>query len=235
MKHIFALFIALLVSGCASNPNGNPKDPFESYNRKAFAFNQALDKNVLKPVAQGYNAALPKPVKTILHNFFSNLDDVTVTLNDLLQLKFKQAASDGFRVVFNTTFGIFGLINVTDRLEKHNEDFGQTLGYWGVGNGPYLMLPFFGPSTVRDGVGLAADGYTGVITNIQDVPTRNSLYATSKVDQRASLLEQEKTLDEVSDQYTFIRDFYLSHRENLVYDGNPPREKYIDEEDDPKN
>lgn len=235
MKHVLALFIALLVSGCASNPNGNPKDPFESYNRKAFAFNQALDRNVLKPVAQGYNAALPKPVKTMLHNFFSNLDDVTVTLNDLLQLKFKQAASDGLRVVFNSTFGIFGLINVTDRLEKHNEDFGQTLGYWGVGNGPYLMLPFFGPSTVRDGVGLATDGYTGVITNIQDVPTRNSLYATSKVDQRAGLLEQEKTLDEVSDQYAFIRDFYLSHRENLVYDGNPPREKYIDEEDDPKN
>ena len=231
MKSILVPFVALLLTGCASTPNSNPKDPFENYNRRAFAFNDAFDKAILKPAAKGYNAVLPEPAKILLHNFFSNLDDVTVTLNDLLQLKFKQAASDGSRVLFNSTFGIFGLLNVTDRLEKHNEDFGQTLGYWGIGSGPYLMLPFFGPSSTRDGVGLAGDSLTGIITNINDVPTRNSLYVTSKVEIRARLIEQEKTLDDVSDRYAFIRDFYLARRQSLVYDGDPPREKYIDEED----
>lgn len=224
-------FIAVLATGCASTPNTNPKDPFESYNRSAFKFNEALDKNVLKPTAQAYNAAVPDVAKTLLHNFFSNLDDVTVTLNDLLQLKFKQAASDGSRVLFNSTFGILGLINVTERLEKHNEDFGQTLGYWGISSGPYLMLPFFGPSTIRDGSGLAVDGFTGVIPNIPDAATRNSLYVTDKIHLRAELISFESTLDEASDRYAFIRDFYLARRQSLVYDGNPPREKYIDEDD----
>jgi phospholipid-binding lipoprotein MlaA len=167
-----------------------------------------------------------------LGNFFSNLEDVTITLNDLLQFKFKQAASDGSRVLFNTTFGIFGLINVTGRLEKHNEDFGQTLGYWGVGSGPYLTLPFFGPSSVRDGIGLAGDGLTGVVTNIPDVTTRNSLFITDKVGERAALIEHEATLDDVADRYAFIRDFYLARRQNLVYDGDPPRARFIDEEEE---
>ena len=231
MKLVHILFATLLLTGCASNPHSNPKDPFESYNRSIFKFNDALDKNVLKPVAQGYNAVLPKPVKIMLHNFFSNLDDVAVTLNELLQLKFRLAASDGIRVIFNSTFGIFGLINVTDRLEKHNEDFGQTLGYWGIGSGPYLMLPFFGPSSIRDGVGLYGDGLSSVIVNTRDVPTRNSAYVVNKIDDRAELIQNENVLDDAADRYAFIRDFYLARRQNLVYDGNPPREKYIDEED----
>ncbi|KAF0203651.1 MAG: hypothetical protein FD173_1735 [Gallionellaceae bacterium] len=231
MKPILILSVALLLTGCASTPNSNPKDPFESTNRKIYKFNDALDRNVLKPVAKGYNTVLPEPVKTLLRNFFSNLDDVTVTLNDLLQLKFKQAASDGSRVLFNSTFGIFGLLNVTGHLEKHNEDFGQTLGYWGVGSGPYLMLPFFGPSSIRDGVGLGGDVLTGVISNIPDIPTRNSLYATDKIRVRAELLDREQALDEASDRYAFIRDFYLARRQSLVYDGDPPKTKYIDEED----
>ncbi len=231
MKFIFLFISALLLTGCASTPNGNPKDPYESYNRRAFKFNDALDRNVLKPVAQGYNAVLPDVVRVLLKNFFSNLDDVNITLNDLLQLKFKQAASDGSRVLFNSTFGIFGFLNVTGRLEKHNEDFGQTLGYWGVASGPYLVLPFFGPSSVRDGVGLGADSFSSVIPRIQNVPVRNSLYVTDKIKTRAGLIEHEKTLDDVADRYAFIRDFYLARRQSLVYDGNPPREKYIDEED----
>jgi phospholipid-binding lipoprotein MlaA len=182
-------------------------------------------------VAQGYDTITPKVVRTGINNFFSNLDDVLVTFNDLLQFKFKQAASDGSRVLFNTTFGLLGFIHVTDRLEKHNEDFGQTLGYWGVPSGPYIVLPFFGPSSARDGVGLAGDGYTGVVTNLQDVPTRNTLYVTDKINLRANLLEAEKTLDDAADRYSFMRDFYLARRQNLVYDGDPPREKYIDEED----
>lgn len=231
MKFVSIFFCAMLLTGCASVPNSNPKDPFESYNRSIFKFNESLDRNVLKPVAQGYNAILPKPAKIMLHNFFSNLDDVGVMVNELLQLKLRRAASDGVRVLFNTTFGLFGLLNITDRLEKHNEDFGQTLGYWGIGSGPYLMLPFFGPSSVRDGVGLYGDGLSSVIVNTRDVPTRNSAYAVSVVNQRAELMEQEKVLDDTSDRYAFIRDFYLARRQSLVYDGNPPRAKYIDEED----
>ncbi len=231
MKYVFIIIATILITGCASVPNSNPKDPFESYNRSVFKFNDALDKHILKPVAKGYNSILPDPVKIMLNNFFSNLDDVGVTINDILQLKLRQGASDGIRVLFNTTFGIGGLINVTSRLEKHNEDFGQTLGYWGIGSGPYLMLPFFGPSSVRDGVGLYGDGLTSVIVNTHDVPTRNTAYAVNVVHERAGLMEQEKVLDDVADRYAFIRDFYLARRQSLVYDGNPPREKHIDEED----
>lgn len=232
MKPLLVFLVVLSLAGCATTPASDPKDPYEAYNRKVFAFNDGLDKTVLKPVAQGYNRYLPAPMRTLLDNFFSNLEDVTITLNDLLQLKFKQAASDGSRVLFNTTFGIFGLINVTERLEKHNEDFGQTLGYWGVESGPYLMLPFFGPSSARDGIGLAGDGLTGVVTNLPDVTTRNSLFITDKIGERAALIEHEATLDDVSDRYVFIRDFYLARLQNLVYDGDPPRAQFIDEEDE---
>jgi len=193
-------------------------------------FNDALDKAVLKPVAKGYVAVLPTPARKMVHNFFSNIDDILVTGNDLLQLKFVQAGSDFTRVLINSTFGIFGLFNMADRLEKHNEDFGQTLGYWGVGSGPYLVLPFLGPSSVRDTAGLGVDSYYGVIENIPDIPTRNELYLTSKVDERAQLLDTEKIMDEtVLDRYSFIRDAYLMHRRSLVYDGDPPREKYDDD------
>lgn len=231
------IFLAVIfLSGCASAPAKNPaapnpKDPLESYNRSMYKFNDMLDKALLKPLAKTYNAVLPEPARILSHNFFSNLDDVTVTLNDLLQLKFKQAASDGSRVIFNSTFGVFGLLNVTNRLEKHNEDFGQTLGYWGGGSGPYLVLPFLGPSNFRDGIGLLGDTLTGVNYNMSDVTLRNTVYITNKIEIRAGLLDQESTLEEVSDPYAFIRDYYLGHRENLVYDGHPPREVYIDEED----
>jgi len=231
MKSLAALLVVLLFTGCASAPSSNPKDPLEHYNRKVYSFNDGLDKAVLKPVAQAYKAVLPDPAETLMNNFFSNLNDVTVTLNDLLQLKFKQAASDGSRVLFNSTFGIFGFINVTTRLEKHNEDFGQTLGYWGIDSGPFLMLPFFGPSSMRDGIGLGADTFTGATSNIPDLRTRYGIFATDQINTRAKLLEQEKTLDDVSDRYAFIRDFYLARRQSLVYDGNPPRTQYIDEED----
>lgn len=221
----------LILSGCAStSANKNPKDPFEGFNRSIYQFNDTLDKAVLKPVAEGYKAVMPNRGQKMVHNFFSNIDDIFVTANDLLQLKFAQAASDFTRVWVNTTFGILGLFDVADKLEKHNEDFGQTLGYWGVGSGPYLVLPFLGPSTVRDGAGITVDSHYGVIENIDDIRTRNSLWATNKLDQRVQLLDAEKIIeDTVVDRYSFIRDGYLMRRQSLVYDGDPPREKYDDE------
>lgn len=225
-------FISLLLSGCASTSTyTNPKDPFEGFNRSMYSFNDTLDKAVLKPVAQGYDKVMPKMAKKMVHNFFSNIDDIFVTANDLLQFKFAQAASDFTRVWVNSTFGIFGLFNVADKLEKHNEDFGQTLGHWGVGSGPYLVLPFLGSSSFRDGTGLAVDSYYGVVENIEDIPTRNSVWAIGKIDQRAQLLPVETIIEgTVMDRYSFIRDGYLMRRESLVYDGDPPRIKYDDDD-----
>src|SRR3989338_6302756 len=174
---------------------------------------------------------MPLPGQVMVSNFFSNLDDVIVTLNDLLQFKFTQAACDGARFLFNSTFGVFGLIDVAHRLEKHDEDFGQTLGYWGVGSGPYIVLPILGPSTVRDGAGLYVDSRPSRLRHVDHIRSRNQLYLTKAVNHRAQLLDQEKILDEAAlDRYEFIRDAYLLRRRSLVYDGNPPREKYEEEE-----
>ena len=160
-----------------------------------------------------------------------NVDDVIITVNDLLQFKFAQAASDGSRFLFNSTFGVFGLFDVAHRLEKHNEDFGQTLGYWGIGSGPYIVLPILGPSTVRDGAGLYVDSRPSRLRHVDHIRSRNQLYLTKAVNHRAQLLDQEKILDEAAlDRYEFIRDAYLLKRKSLVYDGNPPREKYEEEE-----
>lgn len=228
---ILLAFSAITLAGCASTHAKNPADPLESFNRGVYQFNDAVDKAIAKPVAQGYNAVMPVPGKVMVSNFFSNLDDVIITANDLLQLKFAQAASDGARFLFNSTFGVFGLLDVASRLEKHNEDFGQTLGYWGAGSGPYLMLPFLGPSSVRDGVGLYADSFPSKIRHVNHMRSRNQLYLTKAVNRRAQLLDQEKVLDEAAlDRYEFIRDAYLLRRQSLVYDGNPPREKYEEEE-----
>lgn len=228
---LIALTVASL-TGCATHPQ-TQTDPFEPFNRSMYGFNNALDKAILKPVAQGYNKAVPDTGKTLVSNFFSNLDDVIVTANDLLQFKFKQAFSDGMRVLVNSTVGVGGLIDVASmNLDKHNEDFGQTLGYWGVGNGPYLVLPFLGSSTLRDGFGDLGDSQVSVISNTKNVPTRNVLYLTKGIKRRAQLLESESLLDgAVIDRYAFIRDAYLQRRENLVYDGNPPEELFDDATD----
>ncbi len=229
------LLASLLLTGCSTisgiSKYAQQKDPFESFNRGVYVFNDTLDKAVIKPVAQGYSAVTPTPVKNMVNNFFSNLDDVVITVNDLLQFKFRQAATDGSRVAFNSTFGVFGLFNVVDKLEKHNEDFGQTLGYWGVPSGPYLMLPFFGPSSIRDGTGRYADSFASVIGRTKNMSARNRDWLAEGVNTRAGLLEGEKVLDEaVIDRYSFIRDAYLQRRQSLVYDGNPPRQKFDDDE-----
>ena len=230
------LLASLALGGCASTGH-NPKDPFESFNRGMYQFNDTLDKAVVKPTAKAYNTVVPAPGRMMLSNFFSNLNDVIVAVNDLLQFKVVQAVSDTGRVVVNTTVGLLGVADVASMvgLEKHNEDFGQTLGRWGVGSGPYIVLPVLGPSSARDGVGLYVDSRTSMIRKIKHVDTRNEAYATDLLSQRAALLDQENVLDEAAiDRYAFIRDAYLQHRQNEVYDGNPPREKLDDEEGDSK-
>ena len=231
---LFLLFASLVLGGCASTHH-NPKDPFEPFNRGVYQFNETVDKAIIKPAAKGYNAVMPVPGKVMVFNFFSNLDDVIVAINDLLQLKIVDAVSGSGRILVNSTISFYGLVDVASRvgLEKHNEDFGQTLGRWGVGSGPYLVIPLFGPSSVRDGVGLYADIRTGVLRRFKHVDTRNQLYTTNVLSKRADLLNKEKVLDEAMiDRYSFVRDAYLQRRKSLIYDGNPPREKFDDDEDD---
>lgn len=232
-KVLFSLLLAsLALGGCASTGH-NPKDPFESFNRSMYQFNDT----VVKPVAKGYNAVVPTAGKIILSNVFSNLNDVIVAANDLLQLKVVQAVSDTGRIVVNTTVGLYGMADIATMvgLKKHNEDFGLTLGYWGISSGPYLVLPVLGPSSVRDSVGLYVDSRTSMLRKIKNVDARNDAYVVDYLGQYAALLDQENLLNEAAiDRYAFMRDAYLQHRQSLLYDGNPPREKYDDEEEDSK-
>ncbi|MBZ0093546.1 MAG: VacJ family lipoprotein [Sulfuricellaceae bacterium] len=235
---LFALaFCAGLLSGCATN--GDPRDPLEPLNRGIYQFNQSVDKTVLKPVATGYQEVLPQPVRTAVGNFFSNLDDVSVLLNDLLQFKLQRAISDFSRVVWNSTAGLIGLIDVATPmgLEKHNEDFGQTLGYWGVGDGPFLVLPLLGSSDLRDTAALFVDSKADIVYQQSNMAARNSEVTLRAVQERSVLLGAERTLEEAAlDPYAFRRDGYLQKRRSLIYDGNPPREKedWMDEPSAPE-
>ena len=225
------IFTAVGLAGCASTRAGNPADPLETINRGIYQFNDAVDKSVVKPAAKGYKAVMPTAGRIMVTNFFSNLDDVTVTANDFLQFKLVQGFSDGMRFIVNSTIGVFGLIDVASNggLKKHDEDFGQTLGKWGVGNGPYLVLPILGPSTMRDSVGLYADGFTSPMYQMSDMRARNQAYMVRGVNHRAEILDQEKVLNEAMiDPYAFLRDAYLLRRQSQVYDGNPPRPRYDD-------
>lgn len=223
----------ITLTGCATPHAKNPADPFEGFNRGVYKFNDTVDKAIAKPVAQGYNKVMPDLGKTMVTNFFSNLNDVVVTANDLLQFKFIQAFSDGMRVLVNSTVGVAGLIDVASmNLEKHNEDFGQTLSYWGVGSGPYLMLPILGPSTVRDGIGDLGDSQISPVSNTYPISTRNQMYLTRGINRRAELLSAENVMDgAILDRYSFIRDAYLQRRQSLVFDGKPPHDSYEDESD----
>lgn len=227
---ILIALAAIALTGCATRAS-NPADPFEPFNRGVYQVNDTLDKAVAKPVAQGYNKVMPELGKTMVSNFFSNLNDVIVTANDFLQFKFTQGFSDGMRVLVNSTVGVAGLIDVASmNLEKHNEDFGQTLGYWGMGSGPYLMLPILGPSSIRDGMGDLGDSQISPLGRMSHVRTRNQLYLTRAVNRRAQLFEGENVMDgAILDRYSFIRDAYLQRRQSLVYDGNPPHDPLEDE------
>lgn len=207
----------------------------EPFNRSMYQLNDSLDRAIVKPVAQGYATVIPPTGRTMIGNFFSNLDDVVVTVNDLLQFKLVQAFSDAGRVLINTTVGALGLVDAASATgyDKHNEDFGQTLGKWGISSGPYLVLPLLGPSTVRDSAGLYVDSQLSLIKKIRPIRTRNAVATEKLLNKRADLLSQEELIDTASlDRYTFLRDAYLQRRESLVYDGNPPREQYEDDYSD---
>ncbi|VVO62632.1 VacJ family lipoprotein [Pseudomonas fluorescens] len=194
-------------------------DPWESVNRPIFKFNDVIDTYALKPVAQGYQFITPQFLEDGIHNMFRNVGDVTNLVNNILQVKPVAAGTDTARIIFNTTFGLLGFFDVGTKmgLHRNDEDFGQTLGYWGVGSGPYVVLPLLGPSTVRDAPSKLVDSYTGPYPYIDDVSVRNTVFGLNIVDTRASLLSSEKLI--TGDKYIFIRNAYLQNREFKVKDG----------------
>ena len=228
MRIVAALLLAWLASGCtAMTDRAEAYDPWEGMNRKTFAFNDALDRAVMKPVAQGYQRVTPGFVREGVNNFYGNLEDVGTGLNNFLQGKFGDGLADTGRVIVNSVFGVFGLWDVATPLglEKHEEDFGQTLGAWGFAPGPYFVIPLLGPSTVRDAPARLVD--PSVYYN-EFLPDRAywSWWGLDKVRTRANLLKAESVLEQAAiDRYTFIRDAWLQRRRNQVYDGSPPREK----------
>ena len=228
------LVVACCLSGCATS--GNPRDPLESVNRAVFSFNDGFDRAVAKPLAEGYRAAMPSFARTAVTNFFSNLEDLWIALNDLLQGKPRKAFDDLARTLINSTVGILGLIDVASDLgiEKRNEDFGQTLGLWGVPSGPYLVLPFLGSSTMRDALSYGLVDVKGdFVRQHGDVSERNTAFVLRAVNLRANLLDASRIVEEAAlDKYTFMRDAYLQRRQSLVYDGNPPKDDRAAVEDD---
>lgn len=210
---IASIALALVLTGCASQGN---KDPLEGLNRGIYKFNDTADKAVIKPIAGAYKAILPGPVRKGVGNFFNNLDNFVSMINNLLQFKLDNAFSEAGRFVINSTFGIAGVMDVAswDKIEKHEEDFGQTLGRWGASNGAYLVLPFLGPSDLRDTTGLVVDTFAfNPITYVDNPATRNSLWGLKLLDKRAQYLPGSDLLDEAAlDPYAFMRDAYLQRR-----------------------
>ena len=225
----------LLGSGCATlDGPPNPDDPLERYNRAMFAFNETMDRAVVKPVAKGYNWIMPDFLNTGVTNFFSNLDDIVVFANSLLQLKIKQAVETSARIVWNTTIGLLGFIDVASHMElpKQNEDFGQTLAFWGVESGPYFVLPFLGPSTVRDGLAVPVDWILfDPVFQDKELKVTLTLLAIRYTDKRADLITATDIIDETApDKYAYIRDAYLQRRKYLIHDGAPPDDVFKEDE-----
>lgn len=224
-----AAFALLLLQGCATGPNassGNPADPLEPFNRTVFKFNDELDRAVIKPVAVVYRDVTPSLVRRGVTNFFGNISDIWSLANNVLQFHGTDATDSLFRVTVNTFWGLGGVFDVASEMKipRHSEDFGQTLGVWGVAPGPYLVLPVLGPSTVRDSVGTLVDVNGNLVSRSKDVPLRNSLSVLGVVNLRANFLGAGDVLDEAAlDKYSFAREIYLQRRRSLI--GRDPAEK----------
>lgn len=224
-----------LAAGCATlDGPPNPDDPLERYNRAMFSFNETMDRTVLKPVAKGYDWIMPSILSKGVTNFFSNLDDIVVFANSLLQLKIEKAVSTSARIVWNTTIGLLGFIDVATHMDlpKYNEDFGQTLAFWGVDSGPYFVMPFLGPSTVRDGLSVPVDWILfDPVFQDKELKVTLSLLVVRYTDKRAGLLKAGDIIDATApDKYAFLRDAYLQRREYLIHDGNVPESEFEDDD-----
>ncbi|MGU3780529.1 MlaA family lipoprotein [Burkholderia metallica] len=210
---------SVMLSGCATGPNRNPNDPLEPMNRAMYKFNDTVDTNIAQPIAKGYQKVTPTPVRTAISNFFSNLGDLGNMANNLLQLRITDATEDLMRVAMNSVFGVAGLIDIATPagLPKHHQDFGLTMARWGVPSGPYLVLPVFGPSTIRDGVGRAVDVRFNLLNYIEPA-ARNPMYIAQFISARSDLLGATDLLKQAAlDPYSFVRDAYLQQRKSLTY------------------
>ena len=231
-RHIVAMFALALAAGCATTGAGpdmsDPRDPLEPMNRAVYSFNEGFDNAIARPIATAYRDVIPDPVRGWVRNFFSNIADLFIGFNNIIQGKPDEGLQDWVRFAVNSFFGVFGINDVASDigLEKHNEDFGQTFGRWGFGSGPYLILPLLGSSTLRDGAGTAIDMYVDPVSDIRPIRARNSAQVLRLTSVRADLLDASRILEEAAlDKYTFQRDAYLQRRRSLVYDGRPPRER----------
>jgi phospholipid-binding lipoprotein MlaA len=220
--------LVALAAGCATNPDADPRDPFEGFNRGVYRFNDQVDQYVGQPVARGYVKVVPGEIRDRVRNFFSNIGDVFIGVNNVLQGKVEDGFNDWVRFAFNTTIGMLGIHDIATDMgyEKHDEDFGQTFGRWGVGSGPYLVLPVLGSSTVRDGSAKVLDFYTDPLNETEPFDARWGLVLLRLTQTRADLLDASRILEQAAlDKYVFQRDAYLQRRRNLIYDGRPPREE----------
>jgi phospholipid-binding lipoprotein MlaA len=232
---LWLLPFVLGLSACASTADHDPRDPWEGWNRGVQKFNDTLDDYVMKPVAEGYQFVTPSVMDQGVTNFFSNVDDIGVIANDLLQFKLLQTGQDTGRFLVNTTLGLGGFIDVASKLDlqKHNEDLDQTLGAWGIPSGPYLVLPVLGPSTPRGVVGVAGDTASNPINWVSPAAIPWGAGGLRTVDMRADLLSATKIMDEASvDRYEFIRNAYFQQRNYLIHDGNPPLDEDMEKEMD---
>jgi phospholipid-binding lipoprotein MlaA len=232
-----AALVAAL-AGCASTAERDPRDPFEPLNRSVYRFNDKVDQVIAQPVARTYRRVVPGEVRDRVCNFFGNIGDFFIGVNNFLQGKFEDGVSDWARVAFNTTVGLLGIHDVATDMgyEKHNEDFGQTFGRWGARPGPYLVLPLLGSSDLRDGLGTGLDIYTDPMGEVRPYHLEYGLWALRFTQLRADLLDASRILEEAAlDKYVFQRDAYLQRRRSLVYDGHPPREKELEEDNGAEN
>ncbi len=222
-----AMVMLCMASSLAANAGESvSKDPYEGFNRTMFAVHEAIDNVLTRPLAKAYDAAIPLPVKASVGNFFGNVGDLWIGANDAMQGKFGNAGVDLGRLFVNSTVGILGLFDVASELglERHDEDFGQTMAKWGYQDSAYLFIPMFGPRTVRDTAGLVVDAFADPVGYTTPISARNSMRGLRVIDVRASLLPADKVVEEAAlDKYAYIRDGYLQRRRGQIYDGNAPR------------